>query len=53
MTHNHAVVWVDAREAKVFSFDAADVEKKRVKADAPRKHVRHSGNAGEGKGRES
>lgn len=53
MAHNQAVVWLDGREAKVFSFDAEDVEKKRVKADAPRKHVRHSGNVGEGKGRDN
>jgi len=49
----HAVVWLDSREAKVFSFDSEDVEKKRVKADAPRKHVRHSGNVGTGKGRDN
>jgi hypothetical protein len=51
--HNHAVVWLDAREAKVFSFDSEDVEKNRVKADTPRRHVRHSGNVGEGKGRDN
>ena len=53
MAHNQAAVWLDAREARVFSFDADDVEKKRVKADAPRKHVRHSGNVGDGKGRDN
>jgi stalled ribosome rescue protein Dom34 len=53
MSHNHAVVWLDAREARVFSFDAEDVEKKRVKADAPRRHVRHSGSVGDGKGRDN
>lgn len=53
MAHNQAVVWLDAHEARVFSFDAEDVEKKRVKADAPRKHVRHSGNVGDGKGRDN
>ena len=53
MSHNHAVVWLDSREAKIFSFDSEDVEKKRVKADAPRKHVRHSGNVGAEKGRDN
>jgi stalled ribosome rescue protein Dom34 len=53
MAHSHAVVWVDAREAKIFSFDSEDVENKRVKADAPRRHVRHSGNVGDGKGRDN
>src|SRR6478736_2205195 len=53
MTHNHAVVWLDAGEARVFSFDAEDVRKRRVKADAPRRHVRHSGSVGEGDGRDN
>jgi hypothetical protein len=53
MSHSHAVVWLDAREARVFSFDAEDVEKKRVKASAPRRHVRHSGSVGDGKGRDN
>ena len=53
MSHNHAVVWLDSREARIFSFDSEDVEKKRVKADAPRKHVRHSGNVGAGRGRDN
>lgn len=53
MAHSHAVVWLDGHEAKVFSFDAEDVDKKRVKADAPRRHVRHSGNVAEGKGRDN
>jgi len=53
MAHNQAVVWLDAREARVFSFDAEDVDSKRVKADAPRGHVRHSGNVGDGKGRDN
>jgi len=53
MAHIHAVVWLDAGEAKVFSFDADDVEGKRVKADAPRIRVRHSGNVGDGKGRDN
>jgi hypothetical protein len=53
MTHNHAVVWLDAGEARIFSFDAEDVDKKRVKADAPRGHVRHAGDVGDGKGRDN
>lgn len=50
---NHAVVWLDAHEARVFGFDAEDVDRKRIKADAPRRRVRHSGNVGAGKGRDN
>jgi len=35
MSHTHAVVWLDAREAHVFQFNAEDVERKRIKADMP------------------
>jgi len=35
MSHTHAVVWLDAREAHVFQFNAEDVERQRIKADMP------------------
>lgn len=44
MAHSHAVVWIDHREARVFSFGAEDAEKKRIRADEPRHKVRHAGN---------
>lgn len=52
MAHHHAVVWLDTREAQVFSFVGGNVETKHVKADAPRKRVRHSGSVGSGNGRD-
>jgi stalled ribosome rescue protein Dom34 len=49
MTHSHAVVWIDSREARVFSFNAEDVDKKRVKAQEPHRHVHHrAGNVRDG-----
>jgi stalled ribosome rescue protein Dom34 len=49
MAHSHAVVWLDSRDARIFSFNAEDVEKKRVKANEPHRQVHHrSGNVGGG-----
>ena len=54
MAHSHAVVWIDSREARVFSFNAEDVEKKRVKAHEPHRQVHHrSGNVGDGRVRDN
>ena len=36
MQHSRAVVWVDAREARVFEIEGADREQVRIRADAPR-----------------
>lgn len=41
MTHSHALVWMDSREAHVFRFNADDVEKQRIKAHAPFRKVHH------------
>jgi stalled ribosome rescue protein Dom34 len=35
MTHTHAVVWLDTKEAHVFQFNAEDVERQRIKAHMP------------------
>ena len=32
MSHTHAVVWLDTKEAHVFQFNAEDVERQRIKA---------------------
>ena len=39
MSHTHAVVWLDSREAHVFQFNAEDVEKQRIRANAPSRQV--------------
>ena len=41
MTHSHAVVWMDSKEAHVFRFNAEDVEHQRIKAHSPFRKVHH------------
>ena len=41
MSHSHAVVWMDAREARVFRFNAEDVEQQRIEAHMPFRKVHH------------
>ena len=39
MTHTHAVVWLDFKEAHVFLFNADDVQRERIKAHAPSRKI--------------
>lgn len=49
MTHSHAVVWVDLKEAHVFHFNAEDVEKDRIRAHTPFQKVHQkAGTIGDG-----
>jgi stalled ribosome rescue protein Dom34 len=41
MSHSHAIVWMDSKEAHVFQFNADDVEKQRVKAHLPFRKIHH------------
>ncbi len=41
MTHNHAIVWMDSQEARIFRFNAADVEQENLKAHNPFRKVHH------------
>ncbi len=41
MTHNHAIVWMDSKEARIFRFNAADVEREHIKAHNPFRQVHH------------
>jgi len=41
MTHSHAIVWMDSKEARIFLFNAADVEKARIQAHNPFRKVHH------------
>ncbi len=43
--HNHAVVWIDHREARVFHFNAVDVERLVLRPDDPTKHIHHKANS--------
>lgn len=42
--HFHAVIWIDHREAKVFRFNAAEVEETRVRPHDRHVHVHHKAN---------
>lgn len=42
--HNHAVVWIDHREARVFHFNADDLDKIVVRAHNPHIHIHHKAN---------
>ena len=44
-THYHAVVWLDHREARVFHFNADDVDKTVVHPDRPHRHLHHKAGA--------
>ena len=45
MSHYHAVVWIDHREAKVFHFSPTDVEKLVLHPDNPTKQVHRKANS--------
>ena len=42
--HYHAIVWVDHRDAKIFHFDATDVERVVVHTNATGRHLQHKAN---------
>ncbi|MEP7243763.1 MAG: translational machinery protein [Gammaproteobacteria bacterium] len=46
-THYHALVWIDHREAKVFHFNATDVESNVVHSTHPDQHIHHKANSGD------
>lgn len=41
MTHSHAIVWMDSKEARIFAFNAADAERTRIEAHNPDRKVHH------------
>jgi stalled ribosome rescue protein Dom34 len=46
-SHYHALVWIDHHEAKIFYFDATDVDRKVVSASHPKQHLHHKANSGD------
>lgn len=46
-SHYHALVWIDHREAKVFHFNATDVESTTVRSHHPDQHIHHKANSGD------
>src|ERR1700692_2489048 len=45
--HYHALVWIDHREAKVFQFNATQVDRATVRSSHPDQHIHHKANAGD------
>jgi stalled ribosome rescue protein Dom34 len=45
--HYHALVWIDHREAKVFQFNATDVDLATIRSDHPDQHIHHKANSGD------
>lgn len=45
--HYHALVWIDHHEAKVFQFDATDVEHTTIHSSHPHQHLHHKANSGD------
>ncbi len=43
--HFHAVVWIDHREARIFHFNATDVELLVLRPDHPTRHIHHKANS--------
>ncbi len=41
MPNSQAIVWIDSHEARVWRFGSADIEQRRLKADAPYLAVKH------------
>jgi stalled ribosome rescue protein Dom34 len=42
--HYHAIVWIDHREAKVFHFNATEVDRMIVHPHHPTRHIHHKAN---------
>jgi hypothetical protein len=43
--HYHAVVWIDHREARIFHFNAEDVERLVLHPHDPTRHIHHKASA--------
>jgi stalled ribosome rescue protein Dom34 len=42
--HNHSVIWIDHREARVFHFNAVEADSLVVRPDDPHVHIHHKAN---------
>ncbi|MFA6266529.1 MAG: translational machinery protein [Pseudolabrys sp.] len=45
MSHYHAVIWIDHREARVFHFNPTEIDKLTLHPDHPTKHIHHKANS--------
>ncbi len=46
-THNHAIVWIDHQQAKIFQFDAAEATSATIRSSHPHEHIHHKANSGD------
>jgi hypothetical protein len=46
-THYHALIWIDHREAKVYHFDATEVDRTVIPSTHPQQHLHHKANSGD------
>ena len=44
-SHYHAIVWIDHREARVFHFNVADVDRLVLHPHNPTRHIHHKANS--------
>ena len=42
--HNHAIVWIDHHEARIFHFNQAEVDRLVLKPEHPTRHIHHKAN---------
>ena len=45
--HYHAIVWIDHQQAKLFKFDATQIDSTVVRSSHPHQHIHHKVNAGD------
>jgi len=45
MTFNHAIVWMDSKEARVFRFNADTLEESHIKSHSPYRKIHHKAGA--------
>jgi hypothetical protein len=43
--HNHAVIWIDHREARIFHFNKAEADSLVLHPNNPNKHIHHKANS--------
>jgi stalled ribosome rescue protein Dom34 len=43
----HAIVWIDHQEARIFQFDATEVDSAIVRSSHPHEHIHHKANSGD------
>lgn len=42
--HYHALIWIDHQEARIFQFNATDVDSTTVRSAHPHQHIHHKAN---------